>query len=64
MSNLKPFINRYDSKEIDFTSHQKDRKKFETNNKTIAFNILFVPYNTTIQYLHTSQNIILSVKIK
>ena len=29
MSNLKPFINRYDSKEIDFTLHQKDRKKFE-----------------------------------
>ena len=64
MPNLKPFINRYDWKEIDFTSHEKVWKKFESNNKTIALNILFVSYNTTIQYLHTSQNIILSVKIK
>ena len=64
MPNLKPFINRYDWKEIDFTSHEKVWKKFESNNKTIALNILFVSYNTTIQYLHTSQNIILSVTIK
>ena len=64
MPNLKPFINRYDWKEIDFTSHEKVWKKFESNNKTTALNILFVSYNTTIQYLHTSQNIILSVKIK
>ena len=64
MPNLKPFINRYDWKEIDFTSHEKVWKKFESNNKTIALNILFLSYNTTIQYLHTSQNIILSVKIK
>ena len=64
MPNLKTFINRYDWKEIDFTSHEKVWKKFESNNKTIALNILFVSYNTTIQYLHTSQNVILSVKIK
>ena len=64
MPNLKPFINRYDWKEIDFTSHEKVWKKFESSNKTIALNILFVSYNTTIQYLHTSQNIILSVTIK
>ena len=45
-SNLKPFISQYDWKEIDFTSHSKDWKKFQQNNKTIALNILFVPYNT------------------
>ena len=27
-------------------SHQKDWKKFEQNNKSIALNVLFVPYNT------------------
>ena len=34
------------SKEIDFPSHSKDWKKFESNNKSIALNILYVPYNT------------------
>ena len=31
---------------IDFPSHGKDWKKFELNNKSIALNILCVPYNT------------------
>ena len=43
---IKPFINQYDWKKIDFPSEQKDWKNFELNNKTIALNILFVPYNT------------------
>ena len=46
ISNLKPFIDQYNWKEIDFPSEQKDWKNFELNNKTIALNILFVPYNT------------------
>ena len=46
ISKIKPFINQYNSKEVDFPSEQKDWKKFELNNKSIAFNILFVPYNT------------------
>ena len=46
ISNLKPFIDQYNWKEIDFPSEQKDWKNFELNNKTIAVNILFVPYNT------------------
>ena len=46
ISNLKPFIDQYKWKEIEFPSHSKDWKKFEQNNKTIALNILFVPYNT------------------
>ena len=46
MSKIKPFIDQYNWKEINFSSHSKDWKKFEQNNKTIALNILFVPHNT------------------
>ena len=46
ISNLKPFINNYDWKDIEFPLHSKDWRKFEQNNKTIALNILYVPYNT------------------
>ena len=43
---VKPFICQYDWTEIDFPLDQKDWKKSELNNKTIALNILFLPYNT------------------
>ena len=46
ISKIKPFINIYNRKDIEFPSHSKDRKKFKQNNKTIALNILFVLYNT------------------
>ena len=46
ISKIKPFIDKYNWKEIDFPSHGKDWKKFVSNNKSIALNILFVPYNT------------------
>ena len=39
ISKIEPFINQYDWKEVDFPSHQKDWK-------SIALNVLFVPYNT------------------
>ena len=45
ISKLKPFINNYNWKDIEFPSHWKDWRKFECNNKTIALNILYVPYN-------------------
>ena len=32
-------------KEIDFPSHSKDWKKFESNNKSITLNILYVAHN-------------------
>ena len=32
--------------DIDFPSHQKDWKKFEQNNTSIALNVLFVSYNS------------------
>ena len=46
ISKLGPFINKYNWKDIEFPSHSKDWRKFECNNKTIALNILYVPYNT------------------
>ena len=42
---IKPFIEQYNWKEIDFPSTSKDWKKFELNNE-IALNILYVPHNT------------------
>ena len=45
ISKLKPFINNYNWKDIEFPSHSKDWRKFECNNKTIALNVLYVPYN-------------------
>ena len=41
-----PFIDQYNWKGIEFPSHSKDWKKFEQNNKAIALNILYVPYDT------------------
>ena len=46
ISNIEPLINRYNQKDIDFLSHQKEWKNFEQNNKTIALNIIYVPCNT------------------
>ena len=42
---IKPFIEQYNWKNIDFPSTSKDWKKFELNNE-IALNILHVPHNT------------------
>ena len=43
---IKSFINQYDWKGIHFPLCKEDWKKFESNNKSIALIILFVPYNT------------------
>ena len=45
ISKLKPYINQYKWKGIKFPSDKEDWKKIEQNNKGIASNILFVPYN-------------------
>ena len=42
---IKPFIDQYNWKDIDFPAMSKDWKKFELNNE-IALNILYVPHNT------------------
>ena len=46
ISKIKPFIDKCKWKEIDFPSHSKDWKKFESNNKSVALNILYVLHNT------------------
>ena len=46
ISKLKPFINKYNWKDIEFPSHSKNWRKFECNNETIVLSILYVPYNT------------------
>ena len=46
ISKIKPFIDQCNWKEIDFPSTGKDWKKFESNNKSIALNILYVPHIT------------------
>ena len=46
ISKIKPFIDQYNCKEIDFPSHKKDWKEFESNNKSIALKVFYVPYNT------------------
>ena len=57
--NIKPFIDKYKWKDIDFSVHQNSQEqyensikimmidygKFEQSNETIALNILYVPYN-------------------
>ena len=46
MSNIKSFIDQYNWKEIDFLTSPSLWKKFESNNESVALNILYVPYNT------------------
>ena len=46
ISKLKPFIDNYNWKDIEFPSHSNDWRKFEQNNKAVALNILFISYNT------------------
>ena len=45
ISKIKPFIDQYNWKDIDFPAMSKDLKKLESNNE-IALNILYVPLNT------------------
>ena len=45
ISKLKPYINQYNWKDINFPSQKEGWGKFEQNNKEIALNILFVPHN-------------------
>ena len=57
ISKIKPFIEQYNWKDIDFPSTSKDSKKFELNNESIALNILYVPHNTRkIQVAYKSKH--------
>ena len=46
ISKIKPFIDQYNWKDIDFPPSSKDWKKFEQNNESIALNVLYVPHGT------------------
>ena len=46
ISRIKPFIENYNWNDINFPATKKDWNKFEVNNKNVALNILYVPYNT------------------
>ena len=45
ISKIKPFIDQYNWKDIDFPATSKDWRKFELNNE-ITLNIFYVPHNT------------------
>ena len=52
-------MDQYNWKEIDFSSHGKDWKKFESNNKSIALNILYVSHSTEkIRHAYKSKYIV------
>ena len=56
ISKIRPSISNYNWTEIDFPSNQKDWKKFETNNKSIALNILYIPHNTKdVRHIYKSK---------
>ena len=56
VSKIKPYIEKYNWKGIDFPSPSKDWKKFQCNNE-VALNILYVPYNTKkINIAYKSKN--------
>ena len=46
ISKIRPFIDQYNWKDIDFPATSKDWKKIEQNNESIVLNILYVPHNT------------------
>ena len=56
ISKIKPFIDQYNWKDIEFPSAGKDWRKFELNNK-VALNILYIPHNIKkIQLAYKSKN--------
>ena len=56
VNKVKPFIDKYSWKDINFISHVGDWKKFELNNKSIALNVLYVPEGEkTIRHAYKSK---------
>ena len=56
ISKIKPFMDQYNWKDIDFPPTNKDWKKFELNNEVVLI-ILYVPHNTRkIQVAYKSKN--------
>ena len=56
ISKIKPFIDQYNRKDIEFPSTNKDWRKSELINK-VALNILYIPHNTKkIQLAYKSKH--------
>ena len=56
ISKIRPFIDQYNWKDIDFSPTNKDWRKLELNND-IALNTLYIPHNTKkIQLAYRSKN--------
>ena len=70
VNKVKPFIDQYNWKDINFPSHVGDWKKFELSNKSMALNVLYVPegekiirhvYKSKYNLTHESQVILLMI---
>ena len=59
---IKPFINKYNWKGINFSSEKNDWKKIEKTNVTIALNVLYVKKKKKNHIQLISQNINLNHK--
>ena len=46
ITKIKSFIDNYNWNDINFPAIKKDWNEFELNNKNVALNILYVPFNT------------------
>ena len=56
VNKVKPFIDQYNWKDINFPSHIDDWKKFELNNKSIALKVLYVSEGeNTIRHAYKSK---------
>ena len=55
ISNIKPFIDKYNWKDIDSPAGIKDWEKFERNNKYIALNILSASAKEKINIIYKSK---------
>ena len=54
--NIKPFINKYYQKGINYLTKLDDWKRFEKNNLTIAFNILYIKEKAILPAYISKQN--------
>ena len=53
---IRPHINKYNWKDIDFPAGISDWEKFERSNQNIALNILYAPHNKKeIKLVHKSK---------
>ena len=70
VNKVEPFVDKYDWSELNFPSHAGYWKKFESNNKSIALNVLYVPegektirhaYKSKYNLAHENQVILLMI---